>query len=135
MACSDNVVRAGLTPKLRDTEVLCKMLNYNASDSEAMIMSGHKIGGYTVRYKAGPNITEFRLERMDIDSKGKEEKLEIVDTKHPSIILVYAGKGNLNGMEVENGHCMLLSPKVQTLSIQNKADSPFQMARCYAPSD
>ena len=28
MATSDNVVRAGLTPKLRDTEVLCKSLTY-----------------------------------------------------------------------------------------------------------
>jgi hypothetical protein len=28
MATSDNVVRAGLTPKLRDTEVLCNSLTY-----------------------------------------------------------------------------------------------------------
>ena len=29
MATSDNVLRAGLTPKLRDTEVLCSSLTYN----------------------------------------------------------------------------------------------------------
>lgn len=29
MACSDNVVRAGLTPKYRDKETLCQMLTYN----------------------------------------------------------------------------------------------------------
>ena len=28
MATSDNVVRAGLTPKLRDTQTLCSMLTY-----------------------------------------------------------------------------------------------------------
>ena len=28
MACSDNVVRAGLTPKLRDVKTLCSMLTY-----------------------------------------------------------------------------------------------------------
>ena len=28
MATSDNVVRAGLTPKLRDTAVLCSSLTY-----------------------------------------------------------------------------------------------------------
>ncbi len=28
MALSDNVVRAGLTPKLKDVEVLCNMLTY-----------------------------------------------------------------------------------------------------------
>ena len=30
MATSDNVVRAGLTPKLRDTSILCDMLTYAA---------------------------------------------------------------------------------------------------------
>lgn len=29
MATSDNVIRAGLTPKLRDTDVLCSSLTYN----------------------------------------------------------------------------------------------------------
>lgn len=29
MATSDNVVRAGLTPKYRDVETLCSMLTYN----------------------------------------------------------------------------------------------------------
>merc|ERR1719476_872345 len=28
MACSDNVVRGGLTPKYKDIEVLCEMLKY-----------------------------------------------------------------------------------------------------------
>lgn len=28
MACSDNVIRAGLTPKFKDVNTLCKMLNY-----------------------------------------------------------------------------------------------------------
>ena len=28
MALSDNVVRAGLTPKYKDSATLCKMLNY-----------------------------------------------------------------------------------------------------------
>jgi mannose-6-phosphate isomerase len=29
MACSDNVIRAGLTPKFRDTETLCSSLQYD----------------------------------------------------------------------------------------------------------
>ena len=28
MACSDNVVRAGLTPKFKDVATLCDMLTY-----------------------------------------------------------------------------------------------------------
>jgi len=34
MACSDNVVRAGLTPKFIDTETLLQMLNYEGKPAE-----------------------------------------------------------------------------------------------------
>ena len=30
MACSDNVVRAGLTPKFKDVATLCEMLHYSS---------------------------------------------------------------------------------------------------------
>lgn len=31
MACSDNVVRAGLTPKFKDVGLLCRMLTYTTA--------------------------------------------------------------------------------------------------------
>ena len=34
MACSDNVVRAGLTPKLIDVPTLCEMLIYQCPDDD-----------------------------------------------------------------------------------------------------
>jgi len=34
MACSDNVVRAGLTPKFIDTETLITMLNYTGKPAQ-----------------------------------------------------------------------------------------------------
>lgn len=34
MACSDNTIRAGLTPKFRDVETLCDMLDYTARSKE-----------------------------------------------------------------------------------------------------
>ena len=34
MACSDNTVRAGLTPKFRDVETLCEMLDYSSGSKE-----------------------------------------------------------------------------------------------------
>ena len=33
MACSDNVVRAGLTPKFIDVPVLCEMLKYDCKEA------------------------------------------------------------------------------------------------------
>ena len=34
MACSDNVVRAGLTPKFKDVPTLCEMLNYTLKSAQ-----------------------------------------------------------------------------------------------------
>ena len=34
MACSDNVVRAGLTPKFKDVTTLCNMLDYRPTKAE-----------------------------------------------------------------------------------------------------
>ena len=34
MACSDNVVRAGLTPKYIDVSTLCSMLNYSCKPAD-----------------------------------------------------------------------------------------------------
>lgn len=35
MATSDNVVRAGLTPKFKDSQTLINMLTYNLEDAKA----------------------------------------------------------------------------------------------------
>lgn len=42
MACSDNVVRAGLTPKYKDVETLCEMLEYKPSTASDNIFQPHK---------------------------------------------------------------------------------------------
>lgn len=35
MACSDNVVRAGLTPKMKDVETLVEMVSYNCEPASS----------------------------------------------------------------------------------------------------
>lgn len=38
MACSDNVIRAGLTLKYRDFETLCEILNYSTKSANSKIL-------------------------------------------------------------------------------------------------
>ena len=40
MACSDNVVRAGLTPKFKDVETLCSMLDYSMRSAAENKLAG-----------------------------------------------------------------------------------------------
>ena len=63
MANSDNVVRAGLTPKFKDVKTLCAMLNYDGSTAESKIFES-TIHGNVVNYK--PSIHDFAVSRITI---------------------------------------------------------------------
>jgi mannose-6-phosphate isomerase len=89
MACSDNVVRAGLTPKLRDVNVLCSMLEYNCS--QPAIMTGESTGACTLEYRVP--IDEFVLWRTAMPSNTPVETLPKCATD--AIILVYSGSATL----------------------------------------
>jgi mannose-6-phosphate isomerase len=58
--CSDNVVRAGLTPKFKDVPTLTSMLTY-ASGAPA-VDAGAPVDGYTTLYT--PPVPEFQLQRV-----------------------------------------------------------------------
>lgn len=66
MAASDNVVRAGLTPKPRDTEVLCSSLTY--STGAPAVMRGEHLQEFVTRYD--PGFDEFEVAKIEIAAGG-----------------------------------------------------------------
>jgi len=65
MATSDNVVRAGLTPKLRDVPTLISMLTYTSAPPHAQLLRPEPFdgsGGKTMLYD--PPIEEFSVRSM-----------------------------------------------------------------------
>ena len=62
MACSDNVVRAGLTPKLRDTDILCEMLTYETGPPE--VLRGKPVAEGVRRY--APPFDEFQVDLIEV---------------------------------------------------------------------
>lgn len=92
MATSDNVVRAGLTPKFKDVEVLVDMLTYRYGSAESQKMTPEPFGTQSLLYN--PPIDEFAV----VLTKLKENQTE----KHqpiegPSILIVTDGSGELTG--------------------------------------
>ena len=60
MATSDNVVRGGLTPKLKDADTLAKMLVYKQQEYQIEHGEEHKaIGGIEREYRSG--FAEFKV--------------------------------------------------------------------------
>ena len=95
MACSDNVVRMGCTPKLRDTSVLVDMLTYN--NGMPKIMKGEMLDALTRIYIPWDEaVTEFQIEYTDFNlSDNGDTAIEYTlrPFKGPSLLLILQGNG------------------------------------------
>lgn len=86
MATSDNVVRAGLTPKLRDVPTLTSMLTYTYGPADSQLMEPKPFRApsqHTTEYN--PPIEEFSVLLIDTLSSGQESHPAL---EGPSILIV-----------------------------------------------
>ncbi|KAJ4973640.1 hypothetical protein NE237_006814 [Protea cynaroides] len=88
MATSDNVVRAGLTPKYRDVPTLCSMLTYKQGFPG--ILHGVFLNPYTKRYV--PPFDEFEIDHC-ILPRGTSAILPVAEG--PSLFLTTEGVGTM----------------------------------------
>lgn len=92
MAASDNVVRAGFTPKFKDVSTLVEMLTYTSApaDKQKMTAAPWKAasGGQARLFK--PPIEEFDLVEIETSSNTSVAALDC-----PSIVLFTSGSGSI----------------------------------------
>lgn len=89
MACSDNTVRAGLTPKFIDVLTLCEMLNYTPAPSSSKIFPAVQSPLDPSVFLYDPPVPDFTLMRIEIPSSIKLYLVSAVDSA--SILLVVQG--------------------------------------------
>lgn len=92
MATSDNVVRAGLTPKRKDVETLVSMLTYRSLASPKEAIERGEVLGKGVRLYKAP-VPEFNVLCI-LAEPGLDTTVEAV--QGPSIALVVQGEGQLS---------------------------------------
>ncbi|KAF4630548.1 hypothetical protein G7Y89_g7592 [Cudoniella acicularis] len=110
MAASDNVVRAGFTPKFKDVDTLISMLTYNYAPIEEQKMEpvdypyvtlnrdGYSSGSGAILYD--PPIEEFSVVKTDLKKKGAKATFEQI--AGPSIFICTSGNGTISvGPKVE----------------------------------
>ncbi|KAK3744772.1 hypothetical protein QZH41_013311, partial [Actinostola sp. cb2023] len=66
MACSDNVVRAGLTPKYKDVQTLCEMLEYKPSTASENIFPSNKDPDDCHVTIYDPPVKDFAVMRVQV---------------------------------------------------------------------
>ena len=92
MATSDNVIRAGLTPKLRDVPNLVAGLTYEAAPASKHVVEPRSFDSATHSTLYDPPIPEFSVVRAVVP-KGEGETHPPVDG--PSIAIVTEGSGTV----------------------------------------
>ena len=128
MSCSDNVIRAGLTPKYRDCETLCSMANF--SSDTIPVITPVSIDTFTKYYPVP--ISEFLLYSIEITSppENSEYLVPRKEMSNPLILLVIKGQASLSYSKTEAssdesivdlspGSIYFVYPEV-SLSIQSK---------------
>lgn len=100
MATSDNVIRAGLTPKLRDTDTLCSSLTYTQGPPNVIPAQG---GGITAQYLSvyRPPFKEFEVWKFAAPAGTAVAMLP--QAKGPMIVLVQQGEGEMETTGVNGG--------------------------------
>jgi len=104
MAASDNVVRAGFTPKFKDVSTLTSMLTYSYAPISAQKMypvdypyvtlSGAAYSSNSSAILYDPPIEEFSVVKTDLKRKGAKATFEAI--QGPSIIICTAGEGTIS---------------------------------------
>lgn len=96
MACSDNVIRAGLTPKFKDVDTLLAMLNYGAESGEQKIFLP-KICPYLKYTKQFiPPVEDFAVVQIQVPrSQQPTNDCRLENRAHGSILIVITGEAVL----------------------------------------
>mmetsp|Transcript_16132 Transcript_16132/g.34912 ORF Transcript_16132/g.34912 Transcript_16132/m.34912 type:complete len:460 (-) Transcript_16132:866-2245(-) len=89
MAASDNVIRAGLTPKFKHTQVLCESLTYEQGLPEVLEGSPSEVQGAVV-YR--PPFEEFEIRKATVPAGSS---LQLPVSPGPMILLVQHGAGSV----------------------------------------
>nr|CAG4640927.1 EOG090X07LH [Eulimnadia texana] len=92
MACSDNVVRAGLTPKFKDIDTLCSMLDYQMGPVDRFKLAWESEDGITEVCK--PPVPDFALARTAL--KASQGNYSLKPRSSASILLVLQGKAEVS---------------------------------------
>ena len=142
MAASDNVVRAGFTPKFKDVQTLVSMLTYNYAPIEEQKMSpvdypfaklsasAYTSGSSCILYD--PPIEEFSVLKTELHKKGAKATFDAM--AGPSIVLSTRGSGSISvgpkSEDVDAGHVFFVGATAEVV-LESTSDGPFVTFRAF----
>jgi mannose-6-phosphate isomerase len=136
MASSDNVVRAGFTPKFKDVDTLTSMLTYSYAPISEQKMSPSDYPYATLSAAAyssnssailyDPPIDEFSVVKTDLKRQGAKVTMDGIEG--PSIIICTEGEGIVSvgpkKEEVKPGYVFFVGATAE-LVMESSSAAPF----------
>ncbi|KAG7324149.1 hypothetical protein KOW79_012165 [Hemibagrus wyckioides] len=127
MACSDNTVRAGLTPKYIDVNTLCEMLNYSPAPARAKIFPSVQDPSDPCVHLYDPPVPDFTVMRIQVPPSVKQYIMSPLDCA--SILLVIQGEASaLSDIMVHRGSVLFISAN-ESITLQVTSSSGMTMFR------
>lgn len=131
MACSDNVVRAGLTPKYKDVQTLCNMLTYKCRPAQDTIFSCINDPNDSYLKIYSPPVSEFVIDAIQLPAACNTYPLRIIDSA--SILLVMKGTGIYKSDNEQNSlqfGTILFISSYSVIHIELQTDMLLYRAHC-----
>ncbi|CAD6188122.1 unnamed protein product [Caenorhabditis auriculariae] len=133
MACSDNTIRAGLTPKFIDVESLVEMLNYSETLLPKYVPTILPNGS---RLFTPPGVDEFWVQEVTLNVS---EKFEFDYTDSSSILVVINGAASVSlgekSLRLDKGQVVFVRPtsgSSERVYLENPSDA-FLAYRAFTP--
>jgi len=133
MANSDNVIRAGLTPKLRDVPNLISGLTYTASpvSKHTVEPKGFSSSSSTTLYD--PPVPEFSVVQTILPGKNGQNSENHREVDGPSLAIVTEGSGvatwgNLGKLQLGRGDVFFIGAGT---GIELKCDEKLTLFRAF----
>ncbi|KAG7661639.1 PMI1 [[Candida] subhashii] len=141
MAASDNVVRAGFTPKFKDVKNLVEMLTYSYDSVEKQKMPLQEFsrsrGDAEKSVLYDPPIAEFSVLQTIFD-KQVGQKQTFDGFQGPSIIIATSGSGSIqikgdesSLQKVQTGFVYFVAPGVEIELVSESQDQEFTTYRAF----
>ncbi|KAM8973290.1 mannose-6-phosphate isomerase [Pelodytes ibericus] len=111
MACSDNTVRAGLTPKFIDVQTLCEMLTYTAAPASSKLFPPTPVSGDPYAMLYNPPVPDFTVIKIEVPPSISQYQVVALDSA--SILLLVRGqatiRGSQEGLSLHPGSVLFIS--------------------------
>eukprot|EP00916_Digyalum_oweni_P025026 GHVL01041320.1.p1 GENE.GHVL01041320.1~~GHVL01041320.1.p1 ORF type:complete len:429 (-),score=39.09 GHVL01041320.1:2454-3740(-) len=136
MACSDNVIRGGLTHKHKDVDLLLQVLRFSQSmRGNKCVLPSNVIleGGLLTSYE--PPVTDFSLIRITV-TPGKHVTVPILSNASVTSLICVRGSGRVvcakSQLTIWTGSCVMIAAG-QGSCIHCESSEELEVSVCFTP--